>query len=103
MIEDSFDARTLAYMNVALDRVCEHTSLGEQHGSRARRARHYPLRKKRQDLARSFHRGWGTRFGTYPGDPKNPRECKAHLAESDFLRSGRALFPFRLEPVSGEA
>ena len=30
MIEGGFDARTLAYMNVALDRVCEHTPLGEQ-------------------------------------------------------------------------
>ena len=36
MIEGSFDARTLAYMNVALDRVCEHTPLGEQHDVRER-------------------------------------------------------------------
>jgi hypothetical protein len=36
MIEGSFDARTLACMNVALDRVCEHTPLGEQHEVRER-------------------------------------------------------------------
>src|ERR1700747_408729 len=36
MIEGSFDARTLARMNVALDRVCEHTPLGEQHEVRER-------------------------------------------------------------------
>jgi len=36
MIEGSFDARTLACMNIALDRVCEHTPLGEQHEVRER-------------------------------------------------------------------
>jgi transposase len=36
MIEGSFDARTLARMNVALDRVCEHTPLGDQHEVRER-------------------------------------------------------------------
>ena len=36
MIEGSFDARTLAYMNVALHRVCEHAPLGEQHDVRER-------------------------------------------------------------------
>jgi ribosomal protein L34E len=36
MIEGSFDARTLAYMNVALDRVCENTPRGEQHEVRER-------------------------------------------------------------------
>jgi hypothetical protein len=36
MIEGSFDARTPACMNVALDRVCEHTPLGEQHEVRER-------------------------------------------------------------------
>jgi hypothetical protein len=36
VIEGSFDARTLACMNVALDRVCEHTPLGEQHEVRER-------------------------------------------------------------------
>ena len=36
MIEGSFNARTLACMNVALDRVCEHTPLGEQHEVRER-------------------------------------------------------------------
>lgn len=36
MIEGSFDARTLACMNAALDRVCEHTPLGEQHEVRER-------------------------------------------------------------------
>ena len=34
MIEGSFDAQTLAYMNVALHRVCEHPPLGEQHDVR---------------------------------------------------------------------
>ena len=36
MIEGSFDARTLAYMNVALHRVCERAPLGEQHDVRER-------------------------------------------------------------------
>ena len=36
MIEDRFNARTLAYMNVALDRICEHNPLGEQHDFRER-------------------------------------------------------------------
>ena len=36
MIEGSFDARTLANMNVALHRVCEHVPLGEQHDVRER-------------------------------------------------------------------
>jgi hypothetical protein len=36
MIEGSFDARTLAYMNRALDWVCERTPLGEQHDVRER-------------------------------------------------------------------
>jgi len=36
MIEGSFDARTFANMNVALDRVCERTPLGEQHDVRKR-------------------------------------------------------------------
>jgi len=36
MIEGSFDARTLVCMNIALDQVCEHTPLGEQHEVRER-------------------------------------------------------------------
>jgi hypothetical protein len=36
MSEGNFDARTLFCMNVALDRVCEHTPLGEQHEVRER-------------------------------------------------------------------
>jgi hypothetical protein len=36
MIEGSFSARTFAFMNVALDRVCQHTPLGEQHDVRER-------------------------------------------------------------------
>ena len=36
MIEGSFDPRTLAYMNVALSRICEHTPRGEQHDVRER-------------------------------------------------------------------
>ena len=36
MIESSFDARTLANMNVALDRVCKRSPLGEQHNIRQR-------------------------------------------------------------------
>ena len=36
MIEGSFDARTLANMNVALHRVCEHAPLGEKHDVRER-------------------------------------------------------------------
>jgi hypothetical protein len=36
MIEGSFDSRTLANMEVALDRVCGKTSNGEQHEVRKR-------------------------------------------------------------------
>ena len=36
MTEDSIDHRTLANMHVALERVCGHTSLGEQHEVRKR-------------------------------------------------------------------
>jgi hypothetical protein len=36
MIEGSFDTRTLANMNVALDRVCEQDPHGEQHKVRKR-------------------------------------------------------------------
>ena len=35
MIESSFDIRTLANMDVALERVCKKTPLGEQHETRA--------------------------------------------------------------------
>jgi hypothetical protein len=41
---------------------------GLYEGLGARRAGHYPMRKKRQDHARSSHRGRGTRLGTYPGE-----------------------------------
>ena len=65
MIESSFDARTLANMNVALDRVCRRSPLGEQHNIRQRIA-HGIIRcaKKRQDHARDAHRGWESRVGT---------------------------------------
>jgi len=36
MIEGSFDARTLANMNVALDRVCGRSPVGDQHDIRQR-------------------------------------------------------------------
>ena len=36
MMEDSFDIRTLANMEVALDRVCGKTPTGEQHDVRKR-------------------------------------------------------------------
>ena len=36
MIEDSFDIRTAANMEVALDRVCGKTPTGEQHDVRKR-------------------------------------------------------------------
>jgi hypothetical protein len=36
MIEGDFDSRTLANMNVALDRVCRHSPIGEQHELRRR-------------------------------------------------------------------
>lgn len=36
MIEGSFDGRTMANMSVALDRVCGHTPLGEEHNVRKR-------------------------------------------------------------------
>jgi hypothetical protein len=39
MIEGKFDSRTLANMNVALDRVCEKTPRGEQHSVRKRIAK----------------------------------------------------------------
>jgi hypothetical protein len=34
MMESSFDIRTLANMDVALERVCKKTPLGEQHETR---------------------------------------------------------------------
>jgi hypothetical protein len=39
MIEGKFDSRTLANMNVALDRVCEKVPRGELHSVRKRIAR----------------------------------------------------------------
>ena len=39
MIEGTFDLRTLANMNVALDRVCEKVMNGESHSVRKRVAR----------------------------------------------------------------
>ena len=39
MIEEAFDTRTLANMNVALDRVCEKIAKGELHPVRKRVAR----------------------------------------------------------------
>jgi hypothetical protein len=39
MIEGRFDSRTLANMNVALDRICEKTADGERHSVRKRIAR----------------------------------------------------------------
>jgi hypothetical protein len=39
MIEGNFDARTLANMNVALDRVCGKSPSGERHEVRKRVAR----------------------------------------------------------------
>jgi hypothetical protein len=39
MIEEAFDSRTLANMNVALDRVCEKAANGETHSVRERVAR----------------------------------------------------------------
>lgn len=36
MIESNFDARTLANMNVALDRVCGRSPSGERHDLRKR-------------------------------------------------------------------
>ncbi|QOZ22949.1 hypothetical protein [Bradyrhizobium sp. CCBAU 51753] len=40
MIEERFDSRTLANMNVALDRVCDGTPHGEEHPTRRRVARY---------------------------------------------------------------
>ena len=40
MIEETFDSRTLANMNVALDRVCSGTRHGEEHPTRKRVARY---------------------------------------------------------------
>ncbi|MBR0798703.1 hypothetical protein JQ615_25265 [Bradyrhizobium jicamae] len=40
MIEERFDSRTLANMNVALDRVCGCTPHGEEHATRRRVARY---------------------------------------------------------------
>jgi hypothetical protein len=39
LIEGAFDSRTLANMNVALDRVCEKTAHGEEHPVRKRVAK----------------------------------------------------------------
>jgi hypothetical protein len=40
MIDEDFDSRTLANMNVALDRVCAENPRGEDHLLRKRVARH---------------------------------------------------------------
>jgi hypothetical protein len=40
MIEEVFDSRTLAKMNVALDRVCAKVASGELHAIRKRVAEH---------------------------------------------------------------
>lgn len=40
MIEERFDSRTLAAMNLALDRVCGATPHGEEHETRRRVARY---------------------------------------------------------------
>lgn len=40
MIEETFDSRTLAIMNAALDRVCGGTPCGEEHATRRRVARY---------------------------------------------------------------
>ena len=39
LIDGAFDSRTLANMNVALDRVCEKAAHGEEHSVRKRVAR----------------------------------------------------------------
>jgi hypothetical protein len=39
LIDGAFDSRTLANMNVALDRVCEKAAQGEDHSVRKRVAR----------------------------------------------------------------
>jgi hypothetical protein len=39
MIEGKFDSKTLAKMNVALDRICEQMQHGERHSVRKRVAR----------------------------------------------------------------
>jgi hypothetical protein len=39
LIDGAFDSRTLANMNVALDRVCEKAAQGEDHAVRKRIAR----------------------------------------------------------------
>jgi hypothetical protein len=39
LIEGAFDSRTLANMNVALDRVCEKATQGEDHAVRKRVAK----------------------------------------------------------------
>ncbi|WP_429024239.1 hypothetical protein [Bradyrhizobium sp. I1.14.4] len=40
MIEERFDSRTLAAMNLALDRVCADAVHGEEHDTRKRVARY---------------------------------------------------------------
>ncbi|KWV48884.1 hypothetical protein AS156_17545 [Bradyrhizobium macuxiense] len=40
MIEETFDSRTLAIMNAALDRICEGALHGEEHATRKRVARY---------------------------------------------------------------
>jgi hypothetical protein len=49
MIQGDFDRRTLAKMEVALDRVCANTPLGEQHDVRKRIARAIVIRAKSGD------------------------------------------------------
>jgi hypothetical protein len=48
MIEGNFDVRTLANMNVALDRVCGTSQSGERHEVRKRVPSDCPMRKDRQ-------------------------------------------------------
>ena len=62
-----------AFMNVALDRVCEHTPLGEQHDVRERLAQGIIRCAKRTTLGALIEAGERA-LARIPEKPKNQRE-----------------------------
>jgi len=69
MIEGSFDAQTLAYMNVAPG-LRTLPARRTTRRSRARRAGHNPMHKKRQDRARSPIEAGERALARIPEKPK---------------------------------
>jgi hypothetical protein len=80
MIEDRFDARTLANMEVALERVCRQRPNGEDHKVRRRVAQQIMLCAKRGKRTLGALTKAGERaFGPLSVLPslENPRNCTA--------------------------